>query len=149
MGDYSPPYPNAATDPFSAVMARPGPKAPPRGAMTGRDCERCGKVFLARAADVARGWGKFCSKSCKATAPTPAPAPALPVAVEVPALAGDDKILWGVVANAGRLSAKNQYRWSHVMDATGLGSQSSIALCRRFGFDPDEKVGGHEEEEGT
>ena len=26
----------------------------------------CGKLFKARAADVARGWGKFCSKSCKA-----------------------------------------------------------------------------------
>ncbi len=28
----------------------------------------CGTLFHARAADVARGWGKFCSKSCKATA---------------------------------------------------------------------------------
>lgn len=26
----------------------------------------CGKTFTARAADIARGWGKFCSKSCKA-----------------------------------------------------------------------------------
>ena len=26
----------------------------------------CKKPFEARAADVARGWGKFCSKSCKA-----------------------------------------------------------------------------------
>ena len=28
---------------------------------------KCKKPFKARAADVARGWGKFCSKSCKAT----------------------------------------------------------------------------------
>ncbi len=28
--------------------------------------KKCGKEFEARAADVARGWGKFCSKSCKA-----------------------------------------------------------------------------------
>lgn len=26
----------------------------------------CGTVFQARAADIRRGWGKFCSKSCKA-----------------------------------------------------------------------------------
>lgn len=26
----------------------------------------CGKLFEARTADVKRGWGKFCSKSCKA-----------------------------------------------------------------------------------
>jgi hypothetical protein len=25
----------------------------------------CGKPFTAKAADVARGWGLFCSKSCK------------------------------------------------------------------------------------
>lgn len=28
--------------------------------------KKCGKEFEARAADVNRGWGKFCSKSCKA-----------------------------------------------------------------------------------
>lgn len=53
-------------------------------------------------------------------------------------LSGDDRILWGVVANAGRLSDRPRMRWAHVMDATGLGSQSSIALCQRFGYDPDE-----------
>lgn len=26
---------------------------------------RCGKEFQARTADVNRGWGKYCSKSCK------------------------------------------------------------------------------------
>jgi hypothetical protein len=35
-------------------------------AMLTRTC-RCGAVFEARAADVKRGWGKFCSKSCKAS----------------------------------------------------------------------------------
>jgi endogenous inhibitor of DNA gyrase (YacG/DUF329 family) len=29
-------------------------------------CQRCGQQFKARVADRARGWGKFCSKSCKA-----------------------------------------------------------------------------------
>ena len=29
-------------------------------------CEYCGKKFYPRIADVNRGWGKFCSKSCKA-----------------------------------------------------------------------------------
>ena len=29
-------------------------------------CMSCGNSFEARAADVKRGWGKYCSKSCKA-----------------------------------------------------------------------------------
>lgn len=29
-------------------------------------CQRCGDPFAARVADRKRGWGKFCSKSCKA-----------------------------------------------------------------------------------
>lgn len=29
-------------------------------------CKECGKKFMARIADRKRGWGKFCSKSCKA-----------------------------------------------------------------------------------
>lgn len=33
--------------------------------MTAVKCARCGKKFEARTADVNRGWGKFCSKSCK------------------------------------------------------------------------------------
>lgn len=31
-----------------------------------RKCKRCGIVFPAKKADVKRGWGKFCNKSCKA-----------------------------------------------------------------------------------
>jgi endogenous inhibitor of DNA gyrase (YacG/DUF329 family) len=31
-----------------------------------RKCQCCGKEFEAKAADVKRGWAKFCSKSCKA-----------------------------------------------------------------------------------
>ncbi len=29
-------------------------------------CKTCGDPFTARTADRARGWAKFCSKSCKA-----------------------------------------------------------------------------------
>ena len=29
-------------------------------------CKHCGDLMVVRAADVARGWGKFCSKRCKA-----------------------------------------------------------------------------------
>lgn len=29
-------------------------------------CKWCGCYMSVRAADVARGWGRFCSKSCKA-----------------------------------------------------------------------------------
>lgn len=36
-------------------------------AMTQRICKNCGTAFLARTADVKRGWARFCSKSCKAT----------------------------------------------------------------------------------
>lgn len=34
--------------------------------MVERKCQCCKTPFMARAADVKRGWGKFCSKSCKA-----------------------------------------------------------------------------------
>ena len=34
--------------------------------MVTKDCEKCGKTMQARQADINRGWGKFCSKSCKA-----------------------------------------------------------------------------------
>ena len=37
-----------------------------RGKMVKRICKWCGKEFEARQADVNRGWGKFCSKHCKA-----------------------------------------------------------------------------------
>lgn len=30
------------------------------------NCQYCRKPFNARQADLNRGWGKFCSKSCKA-----------------------------------------------------------------------------------
>jgi hypothetical protein len=59
----------------------------------------------------------------------------------------DERILWGVVANAGRLSGDRKQRWAHVVDATGQGSQSSIELCQRFGFDPDELRGGDRQED--
>lgn len=31
-----------------------------------RKCKHCGLSFKAKAADVKRGWARFCSKSCKA-----------------------------------------------------------------------------------
>jgi hypothetical protein len=34
--------------------------------MIDRKCKCCKKDFKARAADVKRGWGFYCSKSCKA-----------------------------------------------------------------------------------
>lgn len=39
--------------------------------MTTVKCKSCKTEFQARTADVARGWGKFCSKSCKATKQKP------------------------------------------------------------------------------
>ena len=35
--------------------------------MTTQTCGWCHKPFQVHTADVARGWGKFCSKSCKAS----------------------------------------------------------------------------------
>lgn len=34
--------------------------------MVAKNCERCDKEMQVRSADVKRGWGRFCSKSCKA-----------------------------------------------------------------------------------
>lgn len=39
----------------------------PRGKKIERKCACCGEAFIARVADVNRGWARFCSKSCKAT----------------------------------------------------------------------------------
>lgn len=43
-------------------------KSAPRGAMVDVQCH-CGTLFQARAADVARGWGKSCSKACSKLKP--------------------------------------------------------------------------------
>lgn len=41
-----------------------------RGATIVVKCERCRGEFSARVADRKRGWGRFCSKSCKAVRQT-------------------------------------------------------------------------------
>lgn len=38
-----------------------------RGKTVNRMCKSCKCTFVARVADVKRGWAKFCSKSCKAS----------------------------------------------------------------------------------
>jgi len=45
---------------------QPTAKRAPQPRMVDRKCNWCKKPFQARAADVKRGWAKFCSKSCKA-----------------------------------------------------------------------------------
>lgn len=42
------------------------PKAPLRGLTTETYCEGCQEPFMVRVADLKRGWGRFCSKRCKA-----------------------------------------------------------------------------------
>lgn len=37
-----------------------------RGKMVEVNCKQCKEPFMAREADRKRGWGKFCSKACKA-----------------------------------------------------------------------------------
>lgn len=34
--------------------------------MVTKNCERCNKEIQVKQADINRGWGRFCSKSCKA-----------------------------------------------------------------------------------
>lgn len=41
-------------------------KSTQRGERVSINCVWCGRSFMPRVADVARGWGKFCGKSCKA-----------------------------------------------------------------------------------
>lgn len=53
-----------------------------------------------------------------------------------------DKIVWGLVHNAGRcLTSGRVERWAAVMNAVGCGSTQAHDLCRQHGLDPDELVG--------
>jgi hypothetical protein len=58
-------------DPYSSIAKSRSPKinkhTVPRGKMVTVECKACRDPFEAREADVKRGWGKFCSKSCKAS----------------------------------------------------------------------------------
>lgn len=38
-----------------------------RGRKVEKSCKECGEKHTVRVADLNRGWGLFCSKSCKAT----------------------------------------------------------------------------------
>lgn len=49
-----------------AVSPAPVIRRIPQPKMVERKCRCCRSKFLARAADVKRGWGLYCSKSCKA-----------------------------------------------------------------------------------
>jgi hypothetical protein len=51
----------------TAPAAQQAPMRKPQPRTVERKCAWCKGPFLARAADVKRGWGKFCSKSCKAS----------------------------------------------------------------------------------
>lgn len=39
-----------------------------RGASTEVQCQQCQKVFRVRMAELARGWGRYCSRACKCEA---------------------------------------------------------------------------------
>lgn len=45
-------------------------KNKPQGRVTKRQCPCCDAEFEARISDVNRGWGLYCSKSCKAVMQT-------------------------------------------------------------------------------
>ena len=42
-------------------------KHTPGGSFIEKNCVWCGKSFIAKKADVKRGWAKCCSKSCSAS----------------------------------------------------------------------------------
>lgn len=66
---------------------------------------------------------------------------------------GDDPRYSGIsmveraVRNAKPYRTNSSPRWVAVRDVFGFGSQTSIALCRRFGLDPHEVIKGLECEE--
>lgn len=52
----------------------------------------------------------------------------------------DETLLERAVRNARSRKAGRHPRWVAVMDTFALGPSMAYVLCRRFGFDPDEKV---------
>ncbi|WGH49787.1 hypothetical protein [Alishewanella phage vB_AspM_Slickus01] len=52
--------------PVAVINNNLKPKSSVRGALKQVNCKCCNKPFSARVADLNRGWGRFCSKSCKA-----------------------------------------------------------------------------------
>lgn len=56
----------------------------------------------------------------------------------------DRDLVRSAVRNAGRLSKRRAPRWWHVSEALAVGSTLAASLCHRFGFDPDEEIGGGE-----
>ena len=54
---------------WARMCARPFQGLPRGGeavSLVTRRCEDCGDTMVVREADIKRGWGRFCSKSCKA-----------------------------------------------------------------------------------
>lgn len=54
----------------------------------------------------------------------------------------DSELLGRAVRNCRARHARKAPRWVCVSDTFCLGSTYSMQLCRRFGVDPDEMVGG-------
>ena len=54
----------------------------------------------------------------------------------------DDSLLFYAIEGAASSSPMRLPRWSHVGNLFGLGSTSANLLCKRFGIDPNELVGG-------
>jgi hypothetical protein len=49
----------------------------------------------------------------------------------------DHNLLKWVIEHAGERQPGRRARWSYVGELFGLGSGTSMLLCRRFGLDPD------------
>lgn len=55
-------------------------------------------------------------------------------------LPSDDELIKRAIRNARPSDRGSCVRWAAVSDTFALGSTYSIHLCRKHGFDPDEKV---------
>lgn len=49
-----------------------------------------------------------------------------------------ERLIWGAIANLK--SKQPRVRFALVADAFGIGAGRAIAICRQYGFDPDEEV---------
>jgi hypothetical protein len=54
----------------------------------------------------------------------------------------DADLVERAVRNARPRGTGKFVRWSAVGEAFGLGSTSSMALCKRFGLNPDDQIDG-------
>lgn len=105
---------------------------PVRGATVSKQCETCGDAMQARPADIARGWGRFCSKACAKSTPGKAPAaqmqfPQLPhVATTI-----EGRAITAHITTTGQvlLKTRSGMEFASLDEATELRNDLSAAIA--------------------